>query len=101
MFYCICPFVGEEIWNILGHEQLITFEKWPEYDEKALVLSTVKIAIQVNGKLRDTIEINKDEDDEKVKALALASPNVIKNTEGKTIKKVIVVKNRIVNIVAI
>ena len=101
MFDCICPFVGEEIWHMLGHEQLITYEPWPTFDESKLVLSTVKIAVQVNGKLRDTIEINKDEDDEKVKEIALNSENVKRNIEGKTIKKVIVVKNRIVNIVAI
>ena len=100
MFDCICPFVGEEIWNMLGHEDLITYAEWPTFDESKLVLSTVKMAIQVNGKLRDTIEVNKDEDDEIVKEKALATEGVKRNIEGKTIRKVIVVKNRIVNIVA-
>ena len=99
MFDCICPFMGEEIWNKLGHENLITYEKWPTYDESKLVLNTIKIAVQVNGKLRDTIEIAKDSDDSVVQDAALNSENVIKNIEGKTIVKVIVVKNRIVNIV--
>ena len=101
LFDCVCPFVGEEIWSILGHENLITYEKWPTYDESKLVLNVVKIAVQVNGKLRDTIEINKDEFEEKVKEIALKSENVIRHTEGKTIKKVIYVKNKIVNIVVI
>jgi len=101
MFDCICPFVGEEIWNKLGHENLITFEPWPTYDESKLVLNDVKIAVQINGKLRDTIVVKKDEDDEKVKEIALNSLNVKRNLEGKTIKKVIVVKNKIVSIVAI
>ena len=101
LFDCVCPFVGEEIWSILGHENLITYEKWPTYDESKLVLNVIKIAVQVNGKLRDTIEINKDEDEEKVKGIALKSENVIRHTEGKTIKKVIYVKNKIVNIVVI
>ena len=101
MFDCICPFVGEEIWSILGNKDLITYEKWPTYDESKLVLNKVKIAIQVNGKLRDTIEIEKDLDDEKVKEIAFSSTNVKRFTDGKNIKKVIVVKNRIVNIVAI
>ena len=101
LFDCVCPFVGEEIWSILGHENLITYEKWPTYDESKLVLNVIKIAVQVNGKLRDTIEINKDEDEEKVKEIALKSENVIRHTEGKTIKKVIYVKNKIVNIVVI
>ena len=101
LFDCVCPFVGEEIWSILGHENLITYEKWPTYDESKLVLNVIKIAVQVNGKLRDTIEINKDEDEEKVKEIALKLENVIRHTEGKTIKKVIYVKNKIVNIVVI
>ncbi len=101
MFDCICPFVGEEIWNKLGHENLITFEPWPTFDETKLVLNDVKMAVQINGKLRDTIIVKKDEDDEKVKELALNSENVKRNLEGKTIKKVIVVKNKIVSIVAI
>ena len=101
LFDCVCPFVGEEIWSILGHENLITYEKWPTYDESKLVLNVIKIAVQVNGKLRDTIKINKDEDEEKVKEIALKSENVIRHTEGKTIKKVIYVKNKIVNIVVI
>ena len=99
MFDCICPFVGEEIWSLLGHKDLITYEKWPTYNETKLVLNKIKIGVQVNGKLRDTIEILKDSDDEKVKEQALNSLNVKKNIEGKTIVKVIVVKNRIVNIV--
>ena len=101
MFDCICPFVGEEIWHLLGHKDLITYEPWPTCDESKLQLNTVKIAVQINGKLRDTIEISKDEDEESVKAKALNSENVKRNLEGKTIKKIIVVKNKIVNIVAI
>ena len=101
MFACICPFVGEEIYHKLGHNETITYAKWPEYDESKLVLNKVKIAVQVNGKLRDTIEIVKDLDDEKVKELAFESQNVKKFIDGKNIKKVIVVKNKIVNIVAI
>ena len=101
MFACICPFVGEEIYHKLGHNETITYAKWPEYDESKLVLNKVKIAVQVNGKLRDTIEIDKDLDDEKIKELAFESQNVKKFIDGKNIKKVIVVKNKIVNIVAI
>ena len=101
MFACICPFVGEEIYHKLGHNETITYAKWPEYDESKLVLNKVKIAVQVNGKLRDTIEIDKDLDDEKVKELAFEAQNVKKFIVGKNIKKVIVVKNKIVNIVAI
>ncbi len=99
MFDCICPFVGEEIWHLFGHKELITYAKWPTCDENKLILNKIKIAVQVNGKLRDTIEINKDEDDEVTKEIAFSSENVKRHTEGKEIKKVIVVKNKIVNIV--
>lgn len=100
MFDCICPFVGEEIYHtFFHHDNMITYAKWPTYDESKTTLSTVKMAVQVNGKLRDTIEVNKDEDDEKIKEIALASENVQRNIEGKTIRKIIVVKNKIVSIV--
>ena len=100
MFDCICPFVGEEIWHkYLGHEEMITFAPWPTYDESKTTLSTIKMAVQVNGKLRDTIEVNKDENDEVVKEAALSSEKVQNFTNGKTIVKVIVVKNKIVSIV--
>ena len=102
MFACLCPFVGEEIYHtFLHHEELITFAPWPTYDESKTVLSNVKMAVQINGKVRDTIEVSKDEDDEKVKEIALSSENIKRNLEGKTIKKIIVVKNKIVSIVAI
>ena len=100
MFDCICPFIGEEIWHkYLGHEEMITFASWPTYDESKTTLSTIKMAVQVNGKLRDTIEVNKDENDEVVKEAALSSEKVQNFTNGKTIVKVIVVKNKIVSIV--
>ena len=97
----ICPHLGEEMWEKLGHNNTLAFEPWPTYDESKLVVNTVKIAVSVNGKLRGELEIAKDEDDEVVKKAALALEGVIRNIEGKEIKKIIVVKNRIVNIVAI
>ena len=101
MFACICPFIGEEIYHKLGHEETITYATWPTFDESKLKLETIKIAVQVNGKLRDTIEIHIDSDEESVKEMAQNSENVKKFTDGKTIKKIIYVKNKIVNIVAI
>lgn len=101
MFDCICPFVGEEIWNMLGHENLITFESWPTYDESKLVLDTVKVAVQVNGKLRDVLEVNKEISEEEIKELAFSSEKVKTFTDNKEIKKIIYVKGKILNIVAI
>lgn len=101
MFDCICPFIGEEIWNMLGHENLITFETRPTYDESKLVLDTVKVAVQVNGKLRDVLEVNKEISEEEIKELAFSSEKVKAFTDNKEIKKIIYVKGKILNIVAI
>ncbi len=95
----IAPFVCEEIWNMLGHENLITYEPWPVYDESKLARDTVHIAVQVNGKLRDTFDAPIDSEDNVLKEMALSCENVKHHIEGHEIRKVIVVKNKIVNIV--
>lgn len=99
MLSCIAPHIGEEMWSLLGHEGTIAYAAWPTYDEKMLEQATVEMAVQVNGKLRAKITVAKDEDDEVVRAEALAQDNVKIHTEGKTVVKVIVVKNKIVNVV--
>ena len=99
MLSCIAPHVGEEMWQKLGHDEGISYAKWPTYDPSKLVVAEVEMAVQVNGKLRAKITVAKDEDQEKVKEIALAEENVKKFTEGKDIKKIIVVPNKIVNIV--
>lgn len=99
MLSCIAPHVGEEMWQKLGHDEGISYAKWPTYDPSKLVVAEVEMAVQVNGKLRAKITVAKDEDQEKVKEIALAEENVKKFTEGKEIKKIIVVPNKIVNIV--
>jgi len=101
MFACVCPFVGEEIYSLLTGKELVDYEQWPTYDASKLVLSTVKIAVSVNGKLRDTLEVNKDISDAELQEKALSLDNVKRHIEGKQIKKVIIVKGKIVNIVAI
>ena len=98
---CIAPHLGEELWQLLGHKDLIDFEPWPTFDQSKIILSNVQIAVSVNGKLRATLEVSKDLDDEEVKKLAFELEAIKRHTEGKEIKKVIVVKNKIVNIVAI
>ena len=101
LIYPIVPHIGEEMWEKLGHSGTITYEPWPKYDESKLVKSAVKMAVSVNGKPRDTIEVAVDLDDEEVKKIATSSEAVKRHLEGKEIKKIIVVKNKIVNIVAI
>ena len=95
----IAPHVTEEIWNKLGHENTISYEKWPEYDESKIVDDKVNLAVQINGKLRDLIEINMDEEQEKVKEIVHKSEKVASYLEGHEIVKEIYVKNKIYNIV--
>ena len=95
----IAPFITEEIWEMLEHSETITYETWPTYDESKTIDEDLEIGVQVNGKLRGTIHIKKDEDKSVVESIAKEEANVKKHLEGKEIIKVIVVPNRIVNIV--
>ena len=95
----IAPHITEEIWNKLGHEDTISYEKWPEYDESKIVDDKVNLAVQINGKLRDLIEINMDENQEKVKEIVHKSEKVASYIEDHKIVKEIYVKNKIYNIV--
>ena len=99
MFSCICPQAGEEIWSILGHDNTIAYEPWPQYDAEAVKEDTIEIGVQVNGKVKGTVEITVGEDGEAVKARARELPLVVKAVEGKNIVKEIYVPGKIVNIV--
>ena len=101
MFSCVCPFVSEELYQELTGKELIDYERFPTYDASKLVLNTVKMAVSVNGKLRDTIEVDKEISDDELKEKCFALDNIKRQIEGKEIKKVIIVKGKIVNIVAI
>ncbi len=96
----LAPHITEELNEELGYSPLCE-TSWPIYDESKTVDNELEIAVQVNGKLRGTIKIKKDEEDDVVKTAALEVENVKNNIAGKEIKKIIVVKNKIVNIVAI
>ncbi|MCK5663691.1 MAG: class I tRNA ligase family protein, partial [Thiotrichaceae bacterium] len=96
----IIPHISHQLWHELGHDGAIINELWPQVDESALVEETVQYIVQVNGKLRDKIEVSMDTDKEVIETLALESAGVIRNIEGKTVRKVIVVPGRLVNIVA-
>lgn len=99
MFACYAPHLGEELWQFLGHENTLTFEAWPTYDESKLVKNQVEMVVQVNGKVRGKFIANIDEDKKIVEEMALALPSVQAQMEGKTLRKLIIVPNRIVNIV--
>ena len=91
---CVCPFVGEEMWEKLGHKDLITYEQWPTFDAKKLVLDTVNMVFAVNGKMRDVVEVDKNLDDETLKSMALSNEKVKNFIADKTVRKVIVVKEK-------
>ena len=95
----ICPHIAEEIWQDLGHEGTIAYESWPTYDESKLTSDTLNLVVQVNGKLRDKIEVAVDADNESIIATALASDKVKAFTDGHEIVKTIVVPKKLVNIV--
>lgn len=100
MMSCITPHVCEEMWQKLGHNDTIAYEPWPVYDGKELVVDTIEIAVQINGKVRGKINVGVDEDQDSAIAKAKANPDVAAAIEGKNIVKEIYVKGRIVNIVA-
>lgn len=96
----IAPHVGEELWSILGHDTTITYQPWPSFDPSLLEEDVVEIVVQVNGKVRAKIEIPKDMSKADMEATALANDNIKAAVEGKDVKKVIVVPQKLVNIVA-
>lgn len=95
----IIPHVAEELWSLLGHEGGISYAEWPTYDESKLVEATVQVILQVNGKVRSKITVDKDIAKEELEKLALADAKIQQWTADKTVRKVIVIPNKIVNIV--
>ncbi|AXF56038.1 leucine--tRNA ligase [Salicibibacter kimchii] len=96
----LSPHVAEELWAMLGHTASITFEQWPPYEESYLVEDEVEIVLQVNGKVRSKVHMSKEATKEEMEEIALADEKVASNIEGKTIRKVIAVPGKLVNIVA-
>jgi len=93
------PHLSEERWRALGHDGSIFREQWPGYDEAATLAEEIEIPIQVNGKLRSRIVVSAEATDEEIRSLALADEKVVRHTEGKEIKRVILVPKRLVNVV--
>ncbi|MDE5757368.1 MAG: class I tRNA ligase family protein, partial [Allobaculum sp.] len=101
MLSAFAPHLGEELWTtVLGHDGSIAYEAWPTWDESKLVETTHTVVVQVNGKVRGKFEVATGTDDEELKKLALDLKTVQKQLEGKEIKKIIVVRGKVVNIVA-
>ncbi len=94
----IAPHITEELNEQLGYKPICE-SSWPEYDEAKTIEDTKEIAVQVNGKVRATIQINIEDDEQSIKEMAMECENVQKHIAGKEIVKVIVIKGKIVNIV--
>lgn len=93
------PHMGEELYSMLSGETGVSFAPWPTYDESKLVEDTVEIVVQINGKVRAKFQVDRDQSDDQLKALAHQQAAIIKYVEGMQIVKEIVIKNKIVNIV--
>ena len=100
LFNPMIPHITEELWQALGRKDILANSAWPSYDENLLVADTITIGVQVNGKLRATIELPQNADKVATEKMALEQENVIRALDGKAPKKVIVVPGKIVNIVA-
>jgi len=97
---CFAPFIAEHLYQtVIKTKKSIVFGQWPKYEKKYLVASTYTLPVQINGKLRDTIEVSIDATQEEVVKLALASEKVQSQLDGKKIKKTIFVKQRILNFI--
>ncbi len=95
----VCPFITEELWQMLGHEKTIAYEAWPKYDESKIVDTEIEIPVQVNGKLRAVIKVEKDAQKEQVADIAKSNEDVQKFIDGKEIVKEIYVPGRMYTIV--
>ena len=99
MISCITPHLGEELWSLLGHNETIAYEPWPKYDDAKCVENVITIVIQVNGKIRDKVEVDASISKEELERLALSTDKIKEMLNGQTPKKVIVVPKKLVSIV--
>ncbi|GGH28080.1 leucine--tRNA ligase [Paenibacillus segetis] len=95
----LAPHIAEELWERLGHQESVTYEPWPTFEEAWTVDSEVEIVVQVNGKIVDRTKISKDLDQAAMQEHSMNLPNVKQAVEGKTVRKVIAVPGKLVNIV--
>jgi len=99
LLYPITPHLGEELWWRFGHDESIAYESWPAYEDRWLETEEVELVIQVNGKLRGRRRVPKGLSDEELRELALAHEDVRRHIEGRTVRKIVVVPDRLVNLV--
>jgi len=97
--YPFAPHMTEELYSLLGHKEGLVFAPWPEYDEAKLATDTVEVVVNINGKVRDKMTVRTDLDDKTMERMAKSLPKIEGLLEGVTVRKVIVVKNKLVNFV--
>jgi len=95
----IVPHISHALWQLLGHENAIIDQPWPQFDESALKQSTIEMVVQVNGKVRARLAVDADADKDSIEKIALVEENVLRFIEDKTVRKVIVVPGKLINIV--
>ena len=93
------PHIAEELWQRLGHQESLAYQPWPKYEQELAKEKQIELPVQINGKVRDRILVPADLDEEQIKAGALASEKVVAALAGKSPRKVIVVKGKMVSIV--
>ena len=96
----IVPHIAEELWSKLGHEDSIAYAAWPAYDEAKLVDDEVEIVVQINGKVKAKLMVPADATREALEAIAMEDGTIKEQIDGKTVRKVIAVPGKLVNIVA-
>jgi leucyl-tRNA synthetase len=94
-----CPHIAEELWARTGRPYSVHLQAWPEWDEDVAAEEMITLIVQVNGKVRDRVEVPVDVDEETARSLALETDGAKRHISGKTLRKVIVVPGRLVNIV--
>lgn len=99
LFAPFAPHVCEELWFAIGNKKSIFLSAWPVYDPKKIMESSVRVMVQINGKVRASFEASPEADEDDMKNTALSLPEVMKWTDGKEIRKIITVRGRLINIV--
>src|SRR5699024_1992893 len=100
LLYPVAPHLAEEVWQVLGHEETITYEAWPSYDETKLEEEEVQVVLQVMGKVRAKVQVETDMEESDLEELALQNEKIQVWMEVTTDRKFIVIHNKLVNIVA-
>ena len=95
----VAPYISEEIWSLMGKPYSIHTQAWPAVDEEAAAEDEITLVVQVNGKLRGHIRVPKTATKDAIEKMALADEGVARHTEGKPIKKIIVVPGKLLNVV--